>query len=92
LGKTFAEMVKRRPHFELGVEPESNIVCFRYIEKGKNNTELNALNSEKRAEILRGGRFYIVQTTLREKVFLRVSLMNPLTSENDLEALLDEIE
>ena len=92
LGKTFGEMVKARPNFELGIEPESNIVCFRYVEKGKNDAELNTLNSEKRAEILRGGKFYIVQTTLREKLFLRVSLMNPLTSEKDLGALLDEIE
>jgi L-2,4-diaminobutyrate decarboxylase len=92
LGKTFAILVKRRSNFELGVEPESNIVCFRYVEKGKNDAELNALNNEKRAKLLRAGNFYIVQTTLKGKVFLRVSLMNPLTSEKDLVALLDEIE
>jgi L-2,4-diaminobutyrate decarboxylase len=89
LAKNFAEMVENRPHFELGVAPESNIVCFRYIEKGKTEAELNALNIAKRAEILRGGDFYIVQTTLREKVFLRVTLMNPLTALEDLVALLD---
>jgi L-2,4-diaminobutyrate decarboxylase len=92
LGKTFASLVKRRPNFELGVEPESNIVCFRYVEKGKNDAEIQALNTEKKAKLLRAGRFYIVQTTLKGSMFLRVSLMNPLTSESDLVALLDEIE
>jgi L-2,4-diaminobutyrate decarboxylase len=92
LGKTFAKMVKSHPNFELGIEPESNIVCFRYIEKDKSEAELQALNVAKKAELLRGGKFYIVQTTLRDKLFLRVSLMNPLTKKADLKALLDEIE
>jgi L-2,4-diaminobutyrate decarboxylase len=91
LGKTFAKMVQSHPNFELGVEPESNIVCFRYVENGKTEAEIHALNTEKKAEILRGGKFYIVQTTLRDKLFLRVSLMNPLTKKADLKALLDEI-
>jgi L-2,4-diaminobutyrate decarboxylase len=94
LGKTFAAFIADRPRFDLGVQPESNIVCFRYL--GQNSeasvTDLNALNTTIRLKILRGGKFYIVQTLLRDKVYLRVSLMNPLTSESDLIALLDEIE
>ncbi len=92
LAKKMADMVTARPQFQLGVAPESNIVCFRYVETGKTEEELNDLNNAKRLAILRGGNFYIVQTTLREKVFLRVSLMNPLTQESDLEALLDAVE
>lgn len=90
LGRTFAEMVKSRPNFELAVEPESNIVCFRL-----NNAitkDLNELNSAIRKQLLEDGKFYIVQTSLRENVYLRVSLMNPLTTETDLNALLDEVE
>jgi L-2,4-diaminobutyrate decarboxylase len=41
---------------------------------------------------LEEGKFYIVQTTLREKLYLRVSLMNPLTTVRDLRALLEEVE
>jgi L-2,4-diaminobutyrate decarboxylase len=89
LGRTFAEMVKSRPNFELAVEPESNIVCFRLRISSDN---LNELNSSIRKQLLQDGKFYIVQTTLRENVYLRVSLMNPLTTETDLNALLDEVE
>ncbi len=76
LGQTFAEMVKSRPNFELAIEPESNIVCFRLT-----NTvakDLNELNSCIRKQLLQDGKFYIVQTSLGENIYLRVSLMNPL--------------
>ena len=90
LGRTFAEMIKSRPNFELAVEPESNIVCFRL--NSSSNGDLNELNSAIRNQLLKDGKFYIVQTSLREKLYLRVSLMNPLTTEHDLKALLDEVE
>ncbi|WP_435356494.1 pyridoxal phosphate-dependent decarboxylase family protein [Emticicia sp. SJ17W-69] len=90
LGKTFAAMVKSRPNFELAVEPESNIVCFRL--NNHFSKDLNELNSAIRKQLLEDGKFYIVQTSLKENIYLRVSLMNPLTTETDLNALLDEVE
>lgn len=89
LGKQFASLVKARPNFELALEPESNIVCFRLkIASGS----LNELNAHIRKRLLEEGKFYIVQTTLGDNLYLRVSLMNPLTTETDLKALLDEVE
>ena len=85
LGKQFAEMIESHPSFELGVNPECNIVCFRL--KGKQDAENQAI----RQQLLNDGKFYIVQTTLRERTYLRVSLMNPLTTIHDLEELLSEI-
>lgn len=89
LAEKFANLVKVRPNFELAIEPESNIVCFRFVSP---NSNLNELNSNIRKQLLQEGNFYIVQTTLQEKVYLRVSLMNPLTTEAELNALLDEVE
>ncbi len=89
LGRTFATLIKARKNFELALEPESNIVCFRL----KNESDsLNELNANIRKKLLEEGKFYIVQTTLGENLYLRVSLMNPLTTETDLTALLDEVE
>jgi L-2,4-diaminobutyrate decarboxylase len=89
LAEKFTILVKARLNFELAIEPESNIVCFRLT---PSNINLNELNSAIRKQLLQEGKFYIVQTTLKEIVYLRVSLMNPLTTETDLNALLDEIE
>ncbi len=86
LAQKFAKMINSRPNFELAIEPKSNIVCFRIM------AENNEINAQIRQKLLEEGKFYIVQTTIREKLYLRVSLMNPLTTEADLGALLDEIE
>jgi L-2,4-diaminobutyrate decarboxylase len=90
LGKTFAQQVKARPLFELAVEPECNIVCFR-VNDGSGR-DLNDLNSKILQKIIEHGRFYFVQTNLHNTVYLRVSLMNPLTNAQDLTELLDTIE
>jgi L-2,4-diaminobutyrate decarboxylase len=85
LGKQFAKMIETHPSFELGVNPECNIVCFRL--KDKQDAEIQAI----RQQLLNDGKFYIVQTTLREQTYLRVSLMNPLTTLEDLKELLEDI-
>jgi L-2,4-diaminobutyrate decarboxylase len=90
LGKNFAQQIKARPLFELAVEPECNIVCFR-VNDGSGR-DLNELNAKILQKIIEHGRFYFVQTTLHNTVYLRVSLMNPLTNAQDLTELLDTIE
>ncbi|QIP13297.1 aminotransferase class I/II-fold pyridoxal phosphate-dependent enzyme [Spirosoma aureum] len=91
LAQRFANLVRHRPDFELAVEPESNIVCFRYLGGAHMPAELDALNTRLRDRLLKNGRVYIVQTTLRGRVYLRVSLMNPLTTDVQLEELLEQI-
>jgi L-2,4-diaminobutyrate decarboxylase len=89
-GRTFAALVKNRSGFELALEPEANIVCFRYVQK--NVVSLNELNSAIRKTLVKDGKFYIVETLIKEQLYLRVSLMNPLARETDFTALLDEVE
>ncbi len=82
LGQKFADLIKANPYFELAIEPQTNIVCFRIAQ------ESNEFNLKIREKLIEDGRFYIVQTILKGKVYLRVSLMNPLTTEDDLKELL----
>lgn len=92
LSVRFAQIVNERKGFELALAPESNIVCFRFVGEGRTTEQIQTLNAAIRQKLLEEGAFYIVQTTLRDKLYLRVSLMNPLTTEEDLTALLDAIE
>jgi L-2,4-diaminobutyrate decarboxylase len=89
-GRKFAEIIKSNHNFELAIHPESNIVCFRYLKKENNN--LNELNSLIRKRLVEEGNFYIVQTMLKGDIYLRVTLLNPMTQVSDLNALLVEIE
>ncbi len=92
LGKTFATMIEQHPNFELALVPQTNIVCFRYLGNENNHKTLNELNATTRMKIIEAGRFYIVQTMLNHQLYLRVSLMNPLTTTKELKELLDDIQ
>ena len=92
LARAFARMIKERPALQLALEPEANIVCFRYVGEGEDKGGLNKRNAQIRQEMLEEGRFYIVQTQLREQRYLRTTLMNPFTTEAILGQLLDEVE
>lgn len=85
----FATLIKQNSNFELAYEPQCNIVCFRY---SKGNNDLTELNTKIRQKLLEEGKYYIVQTVLKGHLYLRVSLMNPLTSVRELIELLQEIE
>jgi L-2,4-diaminobutyrate decarboxylase len=91
LTATFASMVKSDNHLELAVEPESNIICFRFAPEGYNDQALNQINAEIRSKIIKEGSFYIVQTELCGKIWIRLTIINPVTSEDDLRALLIRI-
>jgi L-2,4-diaminobutyrate decarboxylase len=92
LSKRFAEMVKERDNFEAALDPDANIVCFRYNPGGMETDELNSLNAAIRDKIIKEGKFYIVQTELEEKLWLRVTIINPLTAEEDMRLLLETVE
>jgi len=87
LTRAFAGLIQKTDDFELAVEPESNILCFRYIKPGETNLDL--LQKKIRREILKSESFYIVQAQLDRGVFLRCTLINPNTTLADLKALLD---
>jgi L-2,4-diaminobutyrate decarboxylase len=85
MGHTFGQMIEAHPAFELGVQPETNIVCFTL--KATQNTVIEDI----RHQLLQDGKFYIVQTVLNKQTYFRVSIMNPLTTTQDLADLLEEI-
>ena len=88
LGREFGEYLKTLDDFELATNPESNIVCFRYL---KNGEDLNQLNKTIRKKLLHDGEYYIVQTQIDGKIYLRTTIMNPFTNMEVLKELIEEI-
>jgi L-2,4-diaminobutyrate decarboxylase len=91
LAFSFSQLIKSDNQLRLAVIPESNIVCFRFAPEGYDDQLLNDLNSEIRRRIVNDGSFYIVQAELGGKIWLRLTIINPVTSENDLKDLLSRI-
>jgi len=91
LARVFAEMIKSDSLMELATLPESNIICFRYIPAGYDENTISQINASIRDRIVKEGSFYIVQAELDGKLWLRVTIINPGTSEDDLRSLLKRV-
>ncbi len=93
LARAFAARLREAADFEVAVEPESNIVCFRHLPPGgpAGEEERDEAQRNIRRRLLERGGFYVVQTKLAGKQWLRCTLINPRTTMADLEALMDEI-
>jgi len=91
LARRFAERLTTAGDFELALRPDCNIVCFRHTPRGLPESELDALQARLRDTLVTRGDFYLVRTTLAGRVWLRTTLINPLTTDADLEALLEAL-
>lgn len=81
LAKAAAAYLRGRPGIEVAVEPETNIVCFRF----RDGDDAHQLALRRR--LMDEGSFYISTTEALGKRWLRLALMNPLTELSDIEAL-----
>jgi L-2,4-diaminobutyrate decarboxylase len=94
LGRTFYEMLRSAPDFEPLHEPECNIVAFRYRPESMPDDDaptVGAFNRDIRRRLIESGEFYITQTNIDGAGALRVTIINPLTTEEDLAGLLEAI-
>ncbi|HEY1953540.1 MAG TPA: aspartate aminotransferase family protein, partial [Gemmatimonadaceae bacterium] len=90
------EAIEERDDFESIHEPESNILCFRFLGSAradKGSTEERAriddLNRALRPLYNREGSGWITATTLEGRPVLRVTMMNARTGHQHVKALLD---
>jgi L-2,4-diaminobutyrate decarboxylase len=90
--RAFHAAVASRPDFEAPHEPESNILCFRWVGKRALDGErLDRLNLRLREEHNRSGDGWITTTLLGGTRVLRVAIMNPRTTARDAERTVDAL-
>jgi L-2,4-diaminobutyrate decarboxylase len=89
------EAIEERTDFENLHEPESNILCFRYVGRSDGTANagdverIDALNRELRSRYNKEGSGWITATVLDGRPVLRVTMMNPRTGAEHVRALLD---
>lgn len=86
------DLINDSPNFEVAHRPMSNILCFRYWIKDATDEKLNRINQTIRNTIIDSGKFYIVNTWLNDIYYLRVTIMNVLTTIKDVKSMIHEIE
>lgn len=93
LGAALAARIDAADDLELLVPPDGNIVCWRWRPPGgpSPGPALDALQAALRRRLVERGRCYVVQTRLPAGLVLRAALMNPLTEDEDLDAMLTEV-
>ncbi|MCQ2958337.1 MAG: aminotransferase class I/II-fold pyridoxal phosphate-dependent enzyme [Candidatus Gastranaerophilales bacterium] len=89
LTKEFADVIQKTEDFELATYPESNIICFRYL--NDKVEDINEFQNRLRNKLLGEENYYIVKTVLNGKQYLRCTIINPLTEMKHLLNLLDDI-
>ena len=92
LARAVYDEIQVRPEFETLHEPDCNILCFRYVGNGsRSDEELDDLNRTIRERYNASGDGWITATNLNGRRVLRVTMMNPRTTEADVRAILDDL-
>lgn len=89
MARALWEEIAVRDDFAAMHEPESNILCFRFIRPGADEATLDELNRRLREAYNGSGAGWITSTVLAGRRVLRVTVMNPRTSRRHVTELLD---
>jgi L-2,4-diaminobutyrate decarboxylase len=90
--REFYEMLTTAADFEPLHEPQCNIVAFRYLPAGlrdASSEQVDEFQLRLRRRVIESGEFYLVQSKLNGRPVLRTTIMNPLTTADDLHGLMD---
>lgn len=85
LAREAAALLRSEPGIEVAVEPQTNIVCFRF--EGSDDLQL-----ELRRRLVATGDFYISSAEALGRRWLRLALMNPATGIDDIAALMRRLQ
>jgi L-2,4-diaminobutyrate decarboxylase len=91
LAQEAAMLVKERQDFELADWPGLNAVVFRYAGQGLSNEALDRLNAHMREALLARGIALLAQTRTAGRIYLKMTLLNPRTTLEDVIRILDAL-
>jgi L-2,4-diaminobutyrate decarboxylase len=94
LGQTFYEKLLAADDFIPLHDPQCNIVVFRHVPaelRAADSERVDALQLELRRRLIESGEFYIVPTKHAGVGALRVTIINPLTTPDHLDQLMEAL-
>ncbi len=92
MAQNIGDLLENDLSFELANPPAINTVVFRFIPKEACDLTIeNEINNEIKMQLLLSGEAIIGQTYLKEKAFLKFTLLNPMTDAQEIVTLLSKI-
>jgi aromatic-L-amino-acid decarboxylase len=92
LARRLAAAVDARPELERLAPVALSAVCFRHRGDGRQgDAELDRLNQELLLRVVRRGRVYLSNATIRGRFALRACLVNHRSTEADVDAVVTEV-
>ncbi|HEY1334044.1 MAG TPA: pyridoxal-dependent decarboxylase [Myxococcaceae bacterium] len=92
LAQRLAAAIDARPELERLAPVSLSAVCFRHRGDGRQgDAELDRLNQELLLRVVRRGRVYLSNATVRGRFALRACLVNHRTTESDVDAVVTEV-
>ena len=94
LGQVLYGKLCAAPDFEPVHDPQCNIVVFRHVPDALRDAppeRLGRFQMDLRRRLIESGQFYIVSTNIDRVGALRVTIINPLTTPDHLDQLLDAL-
>jgi L-2,4-diaminobutyrate decarboxylase len=89
--RRFYELLLEAEDFETLHEPQCNIVAFRYLPsglEGATTQQVDQFQLRLRRRVIESGEFYLVQSRIDGRPVLRTTIMNPLTTHDDMRNLI----
>jgi aromatic-L-amino-acid/L-tryptophan decarboxylase len=78
------EVIRQDSCWEIVTPATLGIVTFRYVDKGKSEAELNAINSKMASDMILSGYAMASPTGMRGKTVQRMCTINPRTTKEDI--------
>ncbi|WP_083633412.1 pyridoxal phosphate-dependent decarboxylase family protein [Alkalihalophilus pseudofirmus] len=93
LAQHTAALLEEDPNFEILHQPEINAIVYRYFPKEHRGDPawLNDTNSFIRTKLFESGAAVIAKTRVNESIYLKFTLLNPLTTIEDIKEIINQM-
>jgi aromatic-L-amino-acid decarboxylase len=89
--RLLAELIEKEPRLELLAPVELSAVCFRWMNGVDSEATLDRRNADILRRVYERGRVSISNANIRGKFALRACIVNHLTTDEDIAAVIDEV-
>jgi L-2,4-diaminobutyrate decarboxylase len=85
------QLIQSQSDFDAPYRPQCNILVYRYVPPEADIRRANDMNREIRRRLIESGDFYVSQTTIDGVAYLRMTVINPLTTMKTITELIEKI-